>query len=282
MTEPQKQSQNKQRDHNQALNEFFQSCSEFRKTDTFIDAMRFVARFTDYAPLNAFLIYTQRPTATFVASRSRWRKEFGRQLKEDARPIVILAPMSPVTFVFDLEDTEGNRIPKYFDEAYTVSGKLAEEKWTNTLNCCIEVDNFRIIYNEKSFLNGACVSRRWGDDYLIEINKNFEDIRLKYSLLVHELAHIYCGHLGADEKDPKHRHWQNRAHLTKNQGEIEAETVAYLVCSRCGIVTRAIEYVAGYLKNPEEDLSKISVKVILDVARDIEEMSNYHPENCAP
>ncbi len=71
MTGPQKQSQNKQRDHNQALNEFFQSCSEFRKTDTFIDAMRFVARFTNYAPINAFLIYTQRPTATFVATPSR-------------------------------------------------------------------------------------------------------------------------------------------------------------------------------------------------------------------
>ncbi len=199
-------------------------------------------------------------------------------MREYARPIIILAPMSPVAIVYDLEDTDGKKIPKYFDEAYKVSGEMAEAKWDNTLKYCIEVDNFKIIYNEKSFLNCACVSRRWGDQYIIEINKSFEDVRLKYSLLAHEIAHVYCGHLGADEKDPKKRRWDNSAHLTRDQREVEAETVAYLVCSRCGIETKAIEYVAGYLKNPEEDLSRISVKVILDVARDIENISKDRPK----
>lgn len=47
--------------------------------------------------------------------------------------------------------------------------------------------------------------------------------------------------------------------------EIEAETIAYLVCSRCGLETKAMEYVAGYLRHPEEDLASISIKVILGV-----------------
>lgn len=268
----------KRRDENQALNEFFKGCADFCKTDTFIDAMKFVARFTQYAPINAFLIYTQKPTATFVASRSRWWTRFGRRLKESARPIVILAPMGPVTFVYDLEDTHGRDIPEYYGESYKVSGDLANAKWDNTFRYSIEVDHFKIAYTEKSFLNAACVSKRRGDTYLIEINKDFEDQRLKYSFLAHELAHIYCGHLGADDKNEKKKQrWIGRKHLTRNQREIEAETVAYLVCSRCGLETKALEYVAGYLKDPEKDLAAISIKTILDVARTIEQMADYRP-----
>jgi len=280
MTKSGKSTQFKKQDHNQALNEFFKGCSDFRKKDTFIEAMKFVARFTNYAPINAFLIYTQRPTATFIASRSRWLRQFGRRLKASARPIVILAPMSPVAFVYDLEDTDGKRIPEYYDEPYKVTGNLATAKWNNTFLHCIEVDNFRVIYTEKSRLNAACVSKRRGDDYLIEINKDFEDERYKYSFLVHELAHIYCGHLGADEpREKKKQRWSDRRHLTRNQWEIEAETVSYLVCTRCGLETKAMEYVAGYLKNAEEDLSKISIKIILDAARTIEDMAGYQSKN---
>ena len=57
--------------------------------------------------------------------------------------------------------------------------------------------------------------------------------------------------------------------------EIEAETIAYLVCTRCGLETKAMEYVAGYLKQPEEDLTAVSVKVILDITRKIEDMAAY-------
>lgn len=268
----------KRRDENQALNEFFKGCADFRKTDTFIDAMKFVARFTQYAPINAFLIYTQKPTATFVASRSKWLRQFGRKLKDSARPIVILAPMGPVTFVYDLEDTHGRHIPEYYGESYKVSGDLANAKWDNTFRYSIEVDHFKIAYTEKSFLNAACVSKRRGDTYLIEINKDFEDQRLKYSFLAHELAHIYCGHLGADDQNEKKKQrWIGRKHLTRNQREIEAETVAYLVCSRCGLETKALEYVAGYLKDPEKDLAAISIKTILDVARTIGDMADYRP-----
>jgi hypothetical protein len=58
--------------------------------------------------------------------------------------------------------------------------------------------------------------------------------------------------------------------------EIEAETIAYLVCSRCGLETKAMEYVAGYLRHPEGDLAAISVKVILDITRKIEDIAAYY------
>lgn len=267
----------KHKEPGRALDEFFQACTDFRKTDTFIEAMKFVAKFTDYAPINAFLIYAQKPTATFVASASKWRRYHGRKIKDGARPIVILRPMGPVGFVYDFEETDGRRIPDYYGEPYRVTGDPAKRKWDNTFQHCIEVDGFRVIYTEKSCLNAACVSKRRGDDYLIEINRAFEDERLKYSFLTHELAHIYCGHLGADEREAKKKRWDNRTHLKRNQMEIEAETVAFLVCSRSGLETKAMEYVAGYLQNTHEDLSAISVKTILDVASSIQNMADYEP-----
>jgi hypothetical protein len=39
-----------------------------------------------------------------------------------------------------------------------------------------------------------------------------------------------------------------------------------------------LQYVAGYLTNPEEDLAAISMKAILDVARKIEDMAAYQPK----
>jgi hypothetical protein len=68
-------------------------------------------------------------------------------------------------------------------------------------------------------------------------------------------------------------------YIAGNHKETEAETMVYLVCSRCGLETNAIGYVAGHLTNPEEDPSKISIKVILDVARKIEEMARYASRN---
>ena len=114
-------------------------------------------------------------------------------------PIVILAPMGPVGFIYDVADTDGRRLPAYFDGPFQVEGCLEKAIWDNTLNNCIEKEKFRIVFCEKSFLNGACVSKNRGGQYIIEINKNFESVELWYSSLVHELAHIYCGHLGDEE-----------------------------------------------------------------------------------
>jgi hypothetical protein len=250
------------------LDEFLHACEDFRRGDVFLDALRFVGRFTDYAPLNAFLIYTQRPTATFVASKAKWRRQFGRTLLPTARSIVILAPMGPVTFVFDIEDTDGRALPEYFNEPHEVGGQLERSIWDNTLNNCIEKEKFRIAFSEKSFLNGACVAKNRGGDYVIEINKNLETVESWYSCLVHELGHIYCGHLGEDGG----KRWKARAHLKRNQREIEAESAAYLVCRRLRLKTKAVEYVAGYLDDQEEDLKAINMNAILSAASTIEAM----------
>jgi hypothetical protein len=66
----------------------------------------------------------------------------------------------------------------------------------------------------------------------------------RYGTLVHELAHLYCGHLGT----PNGRWWPNRQNLSHAVREFEAESVSYLVCARLGIDTASEEYLAGYVR----------------------------------
>jgi hypothetical protein len=66
----------------------------------------------------------------------------------------------------------------------------------------------------------------------------------RYGTLVHELAHLYCGHLGT----PNARWWPNRQTLSLAVREFEAESVSYLVCTRLGIDTASDEYLAGYVR----------------------------------
>jgi hypothetical protein len=66
----------------------------------------------------------------------------------------------------------------------------------------------------------------------------------RYGTLVHELAHLYCGHLGT----PNNRWWPDRQNLSLAVREFEAESVSYLVCTRLGIDTASGEYLAGYVR----------------------------------
>jgi antirestriction protein ArdC len=74
------------------------------------------------------------------------------------------------------------------------------------------------------------------------LNSNFS-AEARYATLVHELAHLYCGHLGT----PNDKWWPDRRGLPHAAEEFEAESVCYLVCERLGIDNPSDEYLAGYL-----------------------------------
>jgi len=66
----------------------------------------------------------------------------------------------------------------------------------------------------------------------------------RYGTLVHELAHLYCGHLST----PNGQWWPDRQNLSHAVREFEAESVSYLVCTRLGIDTASDEYLAAYVR----------------------------------
>jgi hypothetical protein len=67
----------------------------------------------------------------------------------------------------------------------------------------------------------------------------------RYGTLLHELAHLYCGHLGT----PDDRWWPDRQNLSHAVREIEAESISYLVCSRLGIDTASEKYLAAHVRS---------------------------------
>jgi hypothetical protein len=58
------------------------------------------------------LVRMQNPTCSFYATERDWYDRFRRNLKEDARPMLILAPMHPVLLVYALmEDEDSHSLP---------------------------------------------------------------------------------------------------------------------------------------------------------------------------
>jgi hypothetical protein len=88
-----------------ALDELFILARKYNSSNAYLELMRFVGRFRFYSPFNAMLIYAQMPGARFVCTDLRWRRGYQWEVKIDARPIVILQPMGPILFVFDVSDT---------------------------------------------------------------------------------------------------------------------------------------------------------------------------------
>jgi antirestriction protein ArdC len=89
----------------------------------------------------------------------------------------------------------------------------------------------------------------------------------RYASLAHELAHLYCGHLGT----PSDRWWPDRRGLSHAVRELEAESVAYMVCTRLGIDNPSEQYLAGYIKD-QEHIPPISLECVMKTAGLIEKM----------
>ena len=89
----------------------------------------------------------------------------------------------------------------------------------------------------------------------------------RYGVLLHELAHIYLGHLGSDQD----RWWPSRGDLMRRTMELEAEAVAHIVSRRAGLKGASEQYVSRYLDR-DETLKAISLDQIAKVAGRLEDM----------
>ena len=90
----------------------------------------------------------------------------------------------------------------------------------------------------------------------------------RYATIVHELAHLYCGHLGT----PNVRWWPDRRGLRHGIRELEAESVTYMVCLRSGIDNPSEQYLSSYVREYKQVLP-ISLERVMKAAGLIESMS---------
>ncbi|MHB8766854.1 MAG: ImmA/IrrE family metallo-endopeptidase [Deferrisomatales bacterium] len=272
-----------------ALDELFAFARAYRSGESYRELLEFVSRFRFYAPFNALLVHVQMPGATFVAPAHRWWRDYGRRILRGARPLIILQPMGPVMFVFDVADTEPEA------DAPPLPPEVVRPFEVRRGRVQGELD--RTIENAKrdgvAVTTQAVGSQRAGSIGAVPAGRHlFAPKRLKpepehvklplryevclsstlsaearYATLVHELAHLYCGHLGT----PDDRWWPDRRRLDRRAREFEAESVCYLVCRRLGLEPPSDEYLSGYLK-ATGDVPEISLECVVKAAGLIEQM----------
>ncbi len=102
--------------------------------------------------------------------------------------------------------------------------------------------------------------------YEVLLNSNHSQ-EARYATLTHELAHLYCGHLGTPNPD----WWPDRRLPHQANREFEAESVCYLLCQRLGIDNPSAEYLAGYVER-YSDVPMISLEAVMTAAGLIERM----------
>jgi hypothetical protein len=241
----------------------------YRHSSTFSEMITFMARFRDYAPYNNMLVKVQNPSCSFYAREKDWNERFDRYLKEDARPMLILAPMHPVMLVYDIDQTEGAPLPEHLTKFANFEGDF-DSRWLDKMVQQAAGHKIRVDIKKLSSTNAGFATVAHGtDDWKMRIALHEGlGIESRFGVLCHELAHILLGHLGTD----RDLWWPSRTNLTLQTVEIEAESVAYIVTSRLGLKGSSAAYVSRYLKDgtlPES----VSLDLIAKVSGLIEKMA---------
>lgn len=218
----------------------------YRSSREYGDLLDFVARLRGFAPFNAMLLHIQKPGLRFAASARDWRRRFGRHPRERARPLIILQPFGPVSLVYDLMDTEGSPVPRDV-EAFPAQGLVLagdiehyRERLAQRAIEWIEVDAGDGRAGWIRLLTGAGEAER--RRYRMGINRN-HPLKTQFVTLAHELGHLFLGHLGGDET----LGIADRRQTGEVQKELEAESVAYIVCGRNGVEARSQPYLSNFL-----------------------------------
>ena len=273
------------------LDELFCFARQYRRSDAYNLLLDFVASFRSYSPFNALLVRAQMQGARFVAPAHRWIKDYGRTVKSNATPLVILQTMGPVMFVFDVSDTEpgpfAKPLPPEVDKPFEVRNGRIVDELDKTINNA-KRDGIRILSRKDGSQSAGAISPaagpplvfdmgndRSGNPKLVTVPTRYEMIvsqtmklEAQYATVVHELAHLYCGHIGT----PNSKWWPDRRGLEDDVREFEAESVAYLVCARLGIDNPSETYLAGYL-GVNEEVPDISLDLVMKSAGLIEKMA---------
>ncbi|HNP64828.1 MAG TPA: ImmA/IrrE family metallo-endopeptidase [Woeseiaceae bacterium] len=242
----------------------------YTKSQDYKDLLDFVVRLRNFAPFNAMLLQVQKPGLSYAASAHDWNERFGRWPKEGARPLLILWPFGPVALVYDVMDTEGKPLPHDVN-SFFAQGEVDELKLKSfeTLLAKRRIEFYLVDAGDCNaglirLVQRASTPKEFSH-YRIHINRNHNPAT-RFVTLTHELAHLFLGHLGQDQKLKIHGR-----KIDHSKRELEAESVAYLVCNRNGVKSKSETYLRNFVEN-HTTLEEIEVHQIMRAAERIEEI----------
>lgn len=276
-----------------SLDELYRHARKYRSSKAYGELLSFVKRFRFYAPYNAMLLHIQCPGAVFVAPAHRWGRDYGRRVITTARPLLILQPMGPIMFVFDVSDTEPGenakplppQVERPFEPQKGVVGSEMERTKENAKRDGVRISTRKegsqsagsicavngkgidpLLFSAGKDQNGEEVTKKIPVRYDLVINEQLSRTA-QYATMVHELAHLYCGHIGS----PNQKWWPDRRGMKREIREFEAESVTYLICERLGIDNLSDTYLSGYL-NANQEIPDISIECVMKASGLLEQM----------
>jgi hypothetical protein len=217
----------------------------YKQSHEYRGLLEFVVRFRQFAPFNAMLLQLQKPGLSYAASARDWLERFGRAPKEHARPLLILQPFGPVALVYDVLDTEGEDLPEEMS-SFPASGDVTDAHMARFFQELAKCESLQPTWFDAGDHQAGQIQRfALADDessYTIYVNRN-HPAPVQFATLAHELAHLFLGHLGPDKR-LKIKDRRGRSHA---QVEIEAESVAFVVCKRNGVKPKSEKYLSHFV-----------------------------------
>lgn len=264
-----------------------QGVHDVYQSDTYKEYLKFMTKFHSYSLNNTMLIFSQYPDASLVAGFNKW-KDFDRSINKGEKGIKILAPYEHkfkerialfdehgkalldsngnqvyeeqeikqtrfrVVSVFDIKQTSGKPIPQLINDLKGSSESVVA--LIEAIKIVSEVPIlFRNIENDETIRNGAKGYYNHTTNTIV-VNEELEPLQIAKTL-VHECAHSIL---------------HKNTNKSKNQKEIEAESIAFVVCHHFNVDTSdySFGYIASYaehdfillketLKNIQEEAHKL-------------------------
>lgn len=236
--------------------------NEIRTGDDWTAWIKFAARFHRYSFGNVLLILAQNPEASHVAGYRKWQ-ELGRQVRKGERGIQILAPVvrkfdeTPdgvkldepqrrvcgfrVEHVWDVSQTDGDDLPTP-PRPRLLEGQAPAGLW-DALADQVTAAGYELKRGDCNGANGVTDHA----EHTVTVRADVDDAQA-VKTLAHELAHATL-HTPAKLKDRK----ADGHDLHRGDLEVEAESVALLVCDAHGLDTTGYSfgYVAGWAKDAD-------------------------------
>lgn len=271
-----------------------QGLKEVFDSDKYKNYLNTMSKFHNYSLNNTLLINQQAPDATRVAGYESWNKNFNRQVKKGEKGIKIIAP-APYNLKVDKEvkdafgqpvmDESGKpkteqveiKIPAFkvttvFDVSQTVGEPLPELGVKELMQAVEGANDFKEMLNKISpvpvefgEIDGSAKGFFDVQNEKIMIQDGMSDAQT-IKTMIHEISHAKLHNMDEIAKNKEEG-------ITKNSQtkEVEAESVAYIVCQHFGIDTSdySFGYIAGWSEDKGIDELKGSMNTIRDTAAEI-------------
>lgn len=152
-----------------------------------------------------------------------------------------------MALVYDVIDTEGQPLPKDV-ASFFAEGSIDEQRLASfvPLMCKKQIEWCWVDAGDQRagsiWVIKRATKEKEASCYRMHINRNHAPA-VQFATLAHELGHLFLGHLGSDKAlNVPQRHSMDHA-----QQELEAESVAFLVCARKGVTSKSETYLNKYV-----------------------------------